>query len=1117
MKITSLFFVLILFFGVACKEEASIEIAKLDRTTVSSMDTKNNEETFLHLIPPSTTGISFKNIVKTDEYRNFKSYKQIYNGGGVAVGDLNGDGLSDLYFAGNSADDKIYINKGDLKFEDYTEKSGIKKYTGGWSYGVVMVDINADGLLDIYVSKAGPYKVKAYLKNKLFVNQGDGTFLEEAAKYGLDIDKFSVHSSFFDYDLDGDLDMYLINHPAPGEVTTEEKNLMEHVLKIRKGVLRTDNFYENVNGKYVDKSEAVGILNYGFKNGLAVSDLNKDGYPDIYVCTDYGEPDLYYINNGDKTFTNAINEKMKHITYNSMGVEFADINNDAEPDVYVMDMTPDDHVRSKQLMASMNAEKFNAFVSVGFHHQYMVNSLQINNGDGSFSEQAQQSGIAKTDWSWAPLFFDIDLDGNKDLYVTNGIVKNTNDNDIGLRVKEKQGELKRKLNLFEFLDLVPSDITDNRSYKNEDGLHFTETTTQWIDNPSFNSNGAVYSDLDNDGDLDLVVSNLDAIASVYEKRSPKNKTGNSITIQLKGLDQNTMAQGAKVEIPLDGAVLYHEHFTSRGYLSSVDPKIVIGVGTATVLPEINITWPDGAFTQLKDIPVNSSIKVEQGNGTKQLSPKSEQTLLQKLDPKKAGLAYTHKEDKIDDFKEQILLPYSVSQNGPFMASADVNGDGLEDVYVGGASKSPGKLYIQSNDGSFVEKEQEAFIKDKKQEDLGVVFLDYNNDGHQDLYVTSGGAAFKANSNLYQDRVYKNDGKGNFTKDQNALSSSNVSTQVVVSNDIDGDGDADLFVGGRVIPDKYPFAPKSSLLINDNGVFKDQTAQISKDLEYVGLITGAVFSDYDSDGDKDLIVVGEWTPITVFENNNGNFSKKEVPSLAETDAIWWSIYATDLDNDGDDDYLVGNLGLNSKFTAKEGKPFHVYCDDFDNNGTYDIVFSKDYKGELVPMRGRECSSQQMPFILDKFANYESFATANLEEMLGEDKMKNALHYQAYDFKSIALINDGGGNFRKIALPAAAQVAPIMKFTEANIDGKEGNEIIAIGNLYPTEVETTRYDASQGVVMQFDGDSFTVLKAAYTGLRGHGDAKDALIIKAAEKDTLLLVTNNDSDTEVYKFKK
>jgi len=1103
-------------------KETSIELSKefikdINKSFITEVDTQNTNETYLKFISNDKTGIDFENKVVEDDYRNHKSYLPTYNGGGVAVGDLNNDGLPDIYFAGNSVKDKVYFNTGDFTFKDVTEESGIGTQNYGWTFGVNMVDVNADGFLDIYVCKAGPYSEKKFLWNRLFINNGDGTFKEDAASYGLDIPAYSVQSAFFDYDKDGDLDMYLLNHPVPGTEKKMPTNLNEYISLIKKGVLKTDNFYENVDGKFVDKTDAAKLVNYGFKNSIGVGDINNDGYPDLYVCSDYGEPDLFYLNNGNKTFTDRINQDFKHISFFSMGSEMSDINNDGNLDVYVTDMTPNDHILSKTFMASMDSDIFNTYVKHGIQRQYMLNSLQLNNGDQTFSDVGQLAGIAKTDWSWAPLLFDIDLDGNKDLFVTNGIKNNSNDNDIDQRVAEEQKKLNRSLSLEEYLDIIPSTITPNQVFKNDGGLHFTDTSNDWVDEMDFNSNGAAYADLDGDGDLDLVLNNMEAKASIFENTGTEGKLGNSLSIILKGPKNNPFGLGTKITIPLENQTIYHEHYPARGYLSSVDYKIILGFGAVQEIPQMIIEWPDGKVTNLVNVPVNKEITVSYDDlqKTKKVI-ETVPTFAQKMEPEEKGITFKHKEDKINDFRKQVLLPYSQSQNGPFIATADVNNDGMTDFYVGGAAGSAGELYFQTSDNAFIKDTSNTWNLDKSAEDQGVLFFDYDGDGDVDLYVTSGGAAFAEGDTLYQDRIYTNDGKGVFTK-ATILPENRTSNQVVISSDVDGDGDLDLFVGGRVIPDKYPFSPESQLLINENGVFIDKTNTMAPSFLNAGLVTGATFSDYDNDGDKDLIVSAEWSAIKIYENTDGSFSEANLKSLEDTEGIWFSVKALDIDNDGDDDYLFGNLGLNSKFTAKPGKPFHVFCDDFDDNGTFDIVFSKDYNGNLVPMRGRECSSQQMPFISDKFKNFKSFAEASLDDIIGENNLSEALHYEVKDFHSICLINEGNGEFKKINLPIEAQFSPIMNFTVANINGDAANEIIAIGNLYPTEVETTRYDASRGVVLQFENNKFNVISSLQTGISINGDSKDAAIIHLNNGEVLYLVSNNDSRLEMYKLNK
>ena len=1051
----------------------------------------------------SETNLNFTNTVRETKKENYYSYEFFYNGGGVAVGDLNNDGLADIYFSGNSADDKLYLNKGNLSFDDISITSGINEYKG-WSTGVTMVDINADGWLDIYVCRSGPSQDVEQRTNRLFINNHDGTFTEDAAKFGLQSTDYSVQSAFFDYDLDGDLDMYLLNHPR--EKRPRDLSLKQHVIDVKAGKSVTDAFFENVEGNYEVRTKEANLYSYGYRHGIAVGDVNKDGFPDLFIASDFDDPDVFQINQGNKTFKNDIDGAFRHLSFNSMGAELIDINNDSQLDLYAVDMAPSDHFRSKAYMVSMNVKRFRNLVNSGLHHQYMFNMFQLNNGNGKFSEIGQYSGTAKTDWSWSPLFFDMDHDGYKDLFITNGIKENYLYRDIKKEAIDKYGA-GTKLSLQQHLDIVPTDISENVIFRNKEGIKFENKSGQWAEPSLYNSNGIATADFDNDGDMDFVINNMDSSSVLYESLMANSGAGNSIKVILKGIAPNTNAFGAKIEFVTEKGTQWHELYTTRGYLSCVDSPVIFGMSNEESA-DINVIWPDGTKSSLIDVKANNFYTISYGENksTKITSFTKISKMLAMVEDN--GLDFTHKEDPFDDYKEQILLPHSQSNVGPSIIKGDVNGDGLEDVFIGGAARQAPKLFLQNADGKFTVKDG-GWDNHFNAEDTGAVFIDIDNDNDLDLYVVSGGAHFKVGHKFLRDRIYVNDGQANFKYNNKLLPNELVSGKAVVAADIDSDGDTDLFIGGRILPFGYPQPTKSYFLINEGGKFT------SRELDVNQMVSSALFSDYDNDGDKDLITVGEWSNILVFNNENGNFSKAELPSLAETTGIWFGLQENDIDNDGDMDYFVGNIGLNAKFKADKSHQFHIFGNDFDDNGTYDIVLSSDYHGKLVPSRGRECSSQQMPFITEKFEDYKSFASASLEDVYGE-KLSDALHYQANMLYSVFLQNNGNGDFTIKKLPWQAQLSPLtdFEFVDINNDGKD--EIISVGNLYNVEVETQRYDASIGAVFNYTDGEFVDIHSKDTGFFTTGDAREIISVNSNGKK-ILIVTNNNGPLDIFEILK
>jgi hypothetical protein len=1057
------------------------------------------------LLSPEVTGIDFNNAINESETLNHYFYSQLYVGSGVAIGDINNDGLADIFFGGNQVSDRLYLNKGDFKFEDITKKSRAAT-NSGWTWGVTMADVNADGYLDIYVSRNGKSLNLEDRRNQLYINNQDLTFTESALAYGLGDVGYSTQAVFFDMDNDGDLDMYQVNQPVDKKVSLINKIPAEHFKFFR------DRLYRNENGRFQDVSEEVGIsrdVAYGLS--VSVADFNNDGWMDLYVANDYAEPDFMYYNNGDGTFRNVINENLKHITNLSMGSDTGDVNNDGFIDLITTDMTPEDHYRSKTNMASMSTEAFNTLVDAGAHHQYMANALQINSGVGGFSDVANMAGIANTDWSWSSLLVDLDNDGWKDIIVSNGIKKDVDNNDYLKILRNLDPKNTTTKELFQISKNAPSQPISNYAFRNKGNMEYEKVAKNWgFDTPSFSS-GMAYGDLDNDGDLDVVTNNMESSAFIYKN----NATGNFLKIKLEGPDKNQFGYGAKAIIHHNGKMQVAENSVSRGFISSVETGLFFGLGKEVEIEKVEVFWPDGKVNLFENVSANKTLVAKYAKSkTPSIQVKEKALLLAHLEAADIGITYKHEENEFNDFEKEILLPHKLSQNGPFSAVGDVNGDGLEDLFIGGAAGSSGLLYLQLKNKQFIKSESQPWEKDKNSEDLGCLFLDVDSDGDVDLYISSGGSEFKRGDKLLKDRLYINDGAGQFTKNDKALPPIYESSQCIKASDIDNDGDLDLFVGTRLIAEKYPFPASSYFLINDNGLFKKATESVAPDLENIGLVTDAVFTDIDQDGDQDLMMVGEWMNIVLLTNESGKFkNSSDAFGLSDTRGIWWSITASDLDNDGDDDYIVGNLGKNNKFKASIEHPFKIYSNDFDDNGTIDVVLAKFYKDDYVPLRGRECTSQQMPFVSEKFKDYNSFASSKLLEILPEDKVKGAVVYEINNFESIILINNGGKLVRK-SLPAQAQISPIKSSVVLDFNKDGYKDIMIVGNHYGVEVETTRYDAGYGAIFLGDGqNNFSFMSPAQSGFYTPKDSRSISLVNQGENN-VIIVTNNNTTIDVFK---
>lgn len=1053
------------------------------------------------------TGVDFQNTLEENDSINYFSYSYLYMGGGLSAGDINNDGLTDLFFTGNMVPNKLYLNKGNLEFEDITEKAGIAG-DERWFTGVTMVDINNDGFLDIYISASGKYEPR---ENLLYVNNADGTFTEKAQEYGIADSGHSVQSTFFDYDKDGDLDLYVANYPptnfnAPnGFYAFKMQNVKD---------IESDNLYRNDGDVFTKVTDESGIRSFGLSLSATVGDLNEDGWPDIYVSNDFSTPDYMWLNNQDGTFTNVLKEATKQTSFYGMGVDIADYNNDGLLDILQVDMAAKNNRRAKANMASMNPDIFWSTVNAGFHYQYMYNSLQTNAGNLKgdtpyFSNTAMQAGIQATDWSWAPLFADLDNDGWKDVYISNGTRREINNKDFFNKLKKMPSQ---KDSLLEKSLQIPSEKIDNFVYRNTGNMSFERVNDDWGISFKGFSNGAVYVDLDNDGDLEIVTNNIDDKASIF--RNNNINDNHYLSFDFKGPEKNVFGVGTRVYLKNGEQSQMQELSLTRGFQSSVAPRLHFGVGENEIIGQVKIVWPDQKEQILTDVSADQLLTVDYKDATEPENSKietPEEPVFLTFNADSLNLQYKHEENVFNDFQNEVLLPHKTSMFGPGLAVGDLNGDGLEDLFIGAASQYEPGIYFQTSNGLFEKKEFDDISADRRQEDLGALIFDADMDGDNDLYVVSGGNEFSKDSKMLQDRLYVNE-NGTFKRSDSALPEMITSGSRVFTHDFDKDGDLDLFVGGRLVPGNYPAPANSYLLenVSEKGKpeFRNITDTAAPGFNELGLVTSASWTDFDNDGWTDLVVAGEWMPIKVFKNDQGEFIdiSKQL-GLDDTTGWWFSLEEGDFDNDGDMDFIAGNLGLNYKYQASEGASFDVYYYDFDGNNTKDIVLSYFNDGEKFPVRGRECSSQQMPGIKKKFENYNSFANADLEDIYTKDYLENALHYQVKSFASVYIENKEDG-FEIHQLPAEAQVSNINQIITEDFN-KDGNlDVLIAGNLYASEVETPRADAGMGLLLEGDGNgNFEPVKARNSGFFVPGDVKDMAKLSTSRGDFIVVAKNND----------
>lgn len=1078
------------------------------------------------LLPEGLTGITFSNDILEDEYFNIISYEYLFNGGGVGVGDFNNDGLQDIFFSGNMVSNRLYMNQGDLHFTDITKIAGIEA-KDRWCTGVAVMDVNADGWMDLYVCTS--YNSSSELReNLLFINKGlnsDGIpeFIEMADSYGVNDDGYSTNAAFFDYDNDGDLDLYVLTNFLETDWPNKYRSK-----KNDGSAISTDRLYRNNgNNTFDNVSQNAGILHEGYGLGISILDINRDGWKDIYITNDYLTNDLFYVNNQDGTFSNNISNYLKHMGHSAMGHDIADINNDGLPDIYSLDMLPEDNQRLKQMYAGSRFMNNSDNEKYGYDYQYKHNMLQLNNGQDVygnhyFSEIGLLSGAYATDWSWSALLADFDNDGFRDLFVSNGYPRDVTDLDYATSGNRRSmgGSMEEELLM------IPDRHIQNYLFKNNGNYTFSDKSEEWgMDAPSY-SNGASFVDLDNDGDLDIVTNNINEPASVYQNllydQHLKNSDFHYLRIKLKNENHTGNGQGTIVYVFIDDQILYSEHSVYHGYLSSTDPVLHFGLGDHVSIDSLWIFWPDGLFEPKYHIPIDTIFEIEYNpsaltRGFPIIAP-DENTYLFKPVDSAIAVNFVHKQIPFNDFSIQPAIPYQYSQSGPGISIADIDGNNEMDIIIGGTKDQGASIFLQK-DGVFSRKELLENLNNRQQ-DRGILLFDADNDGDNDLYLVSGGYSQELTSDQFQDRLYINDGKGNFSINTTALPVMNSNGSCVKAADIDGDNDLDLFIGGNVLPEKYPFPSSSYILRNDskNGkvLFSDQTDILCRELSNIGIVNDALWSDFNNDNKVDLIVVGDWMPISFFQNEGGIFRNVTQKSGIQNEIGWWnSIAGGDFDNDGDIDYFSGNLGLNSFYKASTQEPITLYAADFDNNGSIDPVitqYMKDISGERkpFPVHFKNDISKQIEFVNQRLPGFKRYSEANIDSLFFSNELENALTLEANYFESSFIENLGDGNFKLKALPKEVQFAPVFGMLTADLNQDNYLDILLTGNFYGNNPFWGRYDAFNGLVLLNNGENeFTPLNYTKTGFLAEGDAKAIVSIPLSTGKEMILITQNQDE--------
>jgi len=1073
-------------------------------------------------IPASESGIAFQNTLRETSEFNIFNYMYFYNGAGVAVGDVNGDDLPDMYFTSNQGSNKLYLNRGDLKFDDITDTAGVQGLDG-WATGVTMVDVNSDGRMDIYVSYIGDYLIFKD-RNQLFINEGlDDSgipkFVDRAMEYGLDLVGFSTQACFFDYDNDGDLDMFMLNHSLHQNGTFGKAGTLRNQTHPTSG----DKLLRNDNGKYVDVTKEAGIYSsvLGYGLGVVASDINLDGWLDVFVGNDFHENDYLYINKGDGTFQEQLTQSMNHTSRYTMGVDFADFNNDAFPDLISMDMLPGDYQRQKESAAEDAYDVYEFKTKLGYSEQYTRNTLQLNNQDGTFSEIGLLAGVAATDWSWATLFADFDLDGDKDIFVSNGILRRSNDLDyinfivvdsIQMQMKLKMGEKELK-----YIQEMPQVKIQNFLFDNNNDSTFTNKALQWgLDEPSY-SNGAAYADFDNDGDLDLITNNVDEEAFLYENKTinrSDEKTVSSahyLQIKLEGSQFNINGIGAKVFLYSKGTLQMQECMPTRGFQSSVDPRLTFGTGQQVSIDSVLVVWNDGSFQKLIDVKTNQKVVLKQADAAGRFNYarfSKGATLFHEIEDSLV-VSYKHEENNYIEFVRDGLIPFMLSAEGPAVVVGDLNQDGLDDLFLSGGKRQASKTFMQTKEGRLLEMKQPLLEADSIYEYVSAVLFDADSDKDLDLFVVSGGNEFYGKSKYMKPQLYLNNGSGQYTQYGN-LPELYLTGSCAKISDLDRDGDMDIFLGARTIPWKYGITPDSYILLNDGeGNFKDASNQVAPELQNFGMVKDALWADIDNDGDDDLIVAAEWKPLSIFINEDGKLKLQKNNGLDEISGWWNSLATADFDNDGDLDIVVGNLGLNSKLKADALNPVRMYVSDFDKNGSIEQVLTHVVDGIEYPYNTRDELTKQIPSLKKKYLSYKKFSQARFGDFFSKDVIRNSIVYEANNFESVYIENKGNHDFEVKPLPKATQLSTANAFLVEDFNKDGYLDILVGGNFFRSNIQMGRYDASYGHLLLGDGkNNFKSMPVSKSGFSVRGETRKILPIKIGLNVYYMAIRNNET---------